>query len=60
MKAIILSAGLGTRLKSTIPKSLTILKNGKTILDYSLQDSQYMEDLLRGKRVLPGIYRAIK
>ncbi len=37
MKAIILSAGLGTRLKSTIPKSLTILKNGKTILDYQIE-----------------------
>lgn len=37
MKAIILSAGLGTRLKSSIPKPLTPIKDGKTIIDYQIE-----------------------
>lgn len=34
MKAVILAAGMGTRLGSLIPKPLTSLVNEKTILDY--------------------------
>jgi choline kinase len=37
MKAIILCAGLGTRLKSQVPKSLSPLKNEKTIIDYQIE-----------------------
>jgi choline kinase len=37
MKAIILSAGLGTRLKSSVPKPLSPLKNEKTIIDYQIE-----------------------
>jgi len=32
MKAVILAAGIGSRLKSDLPKSLTKLPDGKTIL----------------------------
>ena len=32
MKAVILAAGIGSRLKSDLPKSLTELPDGKTIL----------------------------
>lgn len=37
MKAIILAAGMGTRLGSLIPKPLTALKDEKTILDYQVE-----------------------
>ena len=37
MKAVILAAGMGTRLGSLIPKPLTSLVNEKTILDYQIQ-----------------------
>ena len=33
MKAVILAAGVGSRLKSVLPKSLNKLPNGKTIID---------------------------
>ena len=38
MEAIILAAGMGTRLGSLIPKPLTSLVNEKTILDYQIQN----------------------
>ena len=37
MKAIILSAGLGIRLKTSAPKSLSILKDEKSIIDYQVE-----------------------
>lgn len=37
MKAIILAAGMGTRLGTLIPKPLTPLKDEKTILDYQIE-----------------------
>lgn len=37
MKAVILAAGMGTRLGSSVPKPLTILKDGKNILDYQVE-----------------------
>ncbi|MBW2998219.1 phosphocholine cytidylyltransferase family protein [Candidatus Woesearchaeota archaeon] len=37
MKAIILAAGMGTRLGSLLPKPLTALKNEKTILDFQIE-----------------------
>src|SRR5437899_6132576 len=36
MKGVILAAGMGTRLGVSIPKPLTILKDGKTILDFQI------------------------
>lgn len=38
MRAIILAAGLGTRLKTIIPKPLTILRDEKTVLDYQIEN----------------------
>lgn len=44
MKGVILAAGLGIRLKSKIPKVLTILKDDKSILDFQIQSlSHYLE-----------------
>jgi len=37
MEIIILSAGMGTRLNKDIPKSLTLLKNGESILDRQIK-----------------------
>ena len=37
MKAVILAAGMGTRLGSLLPKPLTTLKNEKTILDFQVE-----------------------
>lgn len=37
MKAIILAAGMGTRLGTLIPKPLTSIVNEKTILDYQIE-----------------------
>ena len=37
MEAIILAAGMGTRLGSLIPKPLTSLVDEKTILDYQIE-----------------------
>jgi len=37
MKAVILAAGTGSRLKMSIPKSLAVLANEKTILDYQVE-----------------------
>lgn len=37
MKAIILAAGMGTRLGTSIPKPLTPLKGEKTIMDYQIE-----------------------
>ena len=37
MEAVILAAGMGTRLGSLIPKPLTSLMNEKTILDYQVE-----------------------
>jgi len=37
MKAIILAAGMGKRLGSSMPKPLTILVNGKTIMDFQVE-----------------------
>jgi len=37
MKAVILAAGMGTRLGTLIPKPLTSLKDEKTILDFQLE-----------------------
>lgn len=37
MEAVILAAGMGTRLGSLIPKPLTSLMNEKTILDYQIE-----------------------
>jgi choline kinase len=37
MKAIILAAGMGKRLGGSIPKPLTILVNGKTIMDFQVE-----------------------
>ncbi len=36
MKAVILAAGMGTRLGTLVPKPLTSIKNEKTILDFQL------------------------
>ncbi len=36
MKAVILAAGMGTRLGTLVPKPLTSLKNEKTILDFQI------------------------
>jgi choline kinase len=37
MKAVILAAGMGKRLGSSIPKPLTSLVNGKTIMDFQVE-----------------------
>jgi len=37
MKAVILAAGMGTRLGTLIPKPLTSIKNEKTIMDYQVE-----------------------
>ena len=37
MKAVILAAGMGTRLGGSMPKPLTILKDGKNILDFQVE-----------------------
>lgn len=37
MKAIILAAGVGSRLGNSLPKPLTLLENGKTILDWQVE-----------------------
>jgi len=49
MKAVILAAGMGTRLGTLIPKPLTSLKDEKTILDHQI-------DVLRGA---VGIYNIV-
>ena len=36
MKGVILAAGLGTRLKSSVPKPLTVIFKEKTILDFQI------------------------
>jgi L-glutamine-phosphate cytidylyltransferase len=38
MKAVILAAGMGTRLGTLIPKPLTSIKNEKTILDFQIEN----------------------
>lgn len=37
MKAVILAAGMGTRLGTLVPKPLTSIKNEKTILDFQIE-----------------------
>ena len=37
MKAVILAAGVGYRLKMALPKALAMVTNGKTILDYQVE-----------------------
>jgi choline kinase len=45
MEAIILAAGMGTRLGSLIPKPLTSLIDEKTILDYQIEKLQKMPQI---------------
>jgi L-glutamine-phosphate cytidylyltransferase len=38
MKIVILAAGIGSRLGNPLPKPLTVLKNGKTIMEQQIQN----------------------
>lgn len=44
MKTVILAAGIGSRLGNPLPKPLTVLKNGKTIMQQQIDNlSQYFD-----------------
>jgi len=45
MKAVILAAGIGSRLGNPLPKPLTVLKNGKTIMRQQIDNLSHYFDI---------------